>query len=277
MYLGMIRTAQNILDDLCNGNQLQHARTFQGNYPNVRWPVHPKDFEIFWWRRIICLRLLDLPLGEQWKRTSPIDFTLSIFLLYDKQPTVIVAQIKPCKNNRAIHSGFITSSIISQLLRCYVNTSVLFGKRTLHTFNVTETTHTYGKISKTFCSCLLWFSDIHYHNRTPAVKRSPSNIQLVSDRMILQTSEEWAHIHQRTHNFFFWFDFSRLRRVIYGNNPLIMRFKPKARSYPDGDILEKVCTTLARPTLLTNDGRWNLHVLSLLLAQENERAGELIK
>lgn len=181
-------------------------------------------------------------------------------------PRSLQTQNEPCKNNRAIHSGFITGGVISQLLRCYVNTSVLFGKRALRTFNSTETVRTYGKISKTFCSlCLLWFSDIHYHNRTPAVKRSPSNIQLVSDRMILQTSEEWAHIHQRTHNFFFfsWFDFSRLRRVIYGNNPLIMRFKPKARSYPDGDILEKVCTTLARPTLLTNDGRWNSHVRSL--------------
>lgn len=112
-------------------------------------------------------------------------------------------QNEPRENNRAIHSGFITSSIISQLLRCYVNTSVLLGGRTLHTFNVTESTHTHGKISKTFCFCLLRFPDIHYRNRTPAVKRSPTNTQLVSDRMILQTSEEWAHIHQRTHDFFF--------------------------------------------------------------------------
>lgn len=59
-----------------------------------------------------------------------------------------------------------------------------------------------AKLVKPFALVYCDFPTSIYHNRTPAVKRSPSNIQLVSDRMILQTSEEWAHIHQRTHNFF---------------------------------------------------------------------------
>lgn len=221
MYLGMIGTAQNIVDDLCNDNQLQHARTFQGNYPNVRWPVHPKNCKIFWRRRIICLRLLDLPLGERSHHSTGKEQVPSILLCqyFSFMINSPRTQNEPCKNNRAI--------LHYRYLRSYVNTSVLLSKHKLHTF-LTPRVYVYSKISKTFCSCLLRLSDIRYSNEQDARSQTLPFKHTASFRQNDFANKRGVGAHS---SFFFWFDFSRLRRVIYGNNPLIMRFKPKARSW----------------------------------------------